>query len=306
MPNAAVTRVGRDLVRSLGALLLSVGLLTACGGERTEHRPSAAAPREGRVRSSDGIEVAYDDRGQGEKTVMLLHCWGCDRSFWKHQVEPLAENYRVVSLDLGGHGATGKGTRSDWSLDRLADDAVAVAEALDLQRVILVGHSLGGPLALTVAPRLEGRVLGVVGVDSLHSGLNQPKPEDFEGFAAPFVADYAGTMSQMVDAMFRPGSDPAVRDWVKQKALAADPATMVAIVRGYRTLDLGRRFREAGVPIRCINAAPGEGIGIPTNIEGNRTLADFDATLIDGVGHFLLLEKPDAFNAELLETLARF
>ena len=69
--------------------------------------PRPRPRRQGTARADDGVPIAYDVRGQGKVAVVLVHCWACDRSFWKEQVDPLARRYRVVTLDLGGHGASG-------------------------------------------------------------------------------------------------------------------------------------------------------------------------------------------------------
>lgn len=255
--------------------------------------------KESTVDSSDGVVVSYDVRGAGAVTLVFIHCWACDRGFWDAQIAPFEADYRVLRLDLGGHGRSTVGTRTDWSLDRLADDVVAAVDAIDAKRVLLIGHSLGGPVAVTAAARLRGRAIGVIGVDTLHDAAMTLTPEAVEQFAASFERDYAGTMGRMVDASFAANTDPKVRDWVKQKALSANQQVAVGVIRGYRTLDLARRMREARVPIRCINAAPREGATPVTNVEGNRALADFDAELVPGVGHFLYLEQPAEFGVRL-------
>ena len=73
--------------------------------------------------------------------------------------------------------------------------------------------------------------------------------------------------------------------------------------------DLGRLDRsgllaDAGVPIRCVNAAPEGNQGFATEVEINRKYADFAAVLMEGVGHYPQLERPDEFNVRLLQLLA--
>jgi pimeloyl-ACP methyl ester carboxylesterase len=172
-----------------------------------------AAPRQGTARAPDGLTIAYDVRGQGKVAVVLIHCWACDRAFWKEQVEPLSRRYRVVTLDLGGHGGSGA-DRSRFTVAGLGGDVQAVVLALKLDRVVLVGHSMGGPVALDAARRMPGRVLGVVAVDSLHD-VERPVPrETAEKLAALYEEDFPGTMSSMVRRMFPPSADPGgARAW---------------------------------------------------------------------------------------------
>jgi pimeloyl-ACP methyl ester carboxylesterase len=81
----------------------------------------------------------------------------------------------VVALDLAGYGQSGGG-RKDWTMAAFGQDVVSVVEALGLKRVVLIGHSLGGPAVLEAARRMPGRVVGLVLVDSW---------VDFEGKIAP-------------------------------------------------------------------------------------------------------------------------
>jgi len=80
---------------------------------------------------------------------------------------------------------------------------------------------------------------------------------------------------------------------------ASRSATGVALMRSFAAIDMPAWFREAGVPIRAINAAGGQ----PTQIEVNRRYADFDAVLMDGVGHYLHMTRPERFNELLLEAI---
>ena len=122
----------------------------------------------GVIEAADGVPIVYDAKGAGETALVFLHCWSCDREFWREQVDVFAEDYRVVAMDLPGHGASGAG-REDWSIAGLAEDVRTVVDELGLERVVLVGHSMGGPIALLAAPLLEGRAVGVACVDTLHN-----------------------------------------------------------------------------------------------------------------------------------------
>src|SRR5260370_20308868 len=127
-------------------------------------------------RADDGLEIVGDVRGQGDTALVFLHGWCGDREYWKHQVEVFAADYRVVAFDQAGHGESGKlgGGRKAWTADGLAGDVEAVVKALGLKRVILVGHSMGGPIALLAAKRMPGTVVAVVGVETLPNAEVKP------------------------------------------------------------------------------------------------------------------------------------
>ncbi len=257
--------------------------------------------RTGACRAPDGLEIVYDVRGGGEPTLLFVHCWGGSRAFWREQLDAFAEHHRVVALDLGGHGASGR-MRTTWSIPDLAGDVQAVADVLALERMVLIGHSMGGPVCLEAARRMPGRVVGIVAVDTLHDVELEFPPGFADRMAAQFQADFTGTMEEFVRSMFSPEADPAVVDWVVAQASAIpDREALVALMRGFESLDLKEMLAQAGVPIRAINAAPP--YGMPTSVEHNREFADFDAVLIEGVGHFLQLERPEEFNERLRQVL---
>src|SRR5262245_1539362 len=92
-------------------------------------------PAGGTVAAADGVPIAYDTLGEGDRTVVFVHCWGGNRSFWDQAASALASDSRVVKIDLAGHGASGS-KREGWSIQGLAADVEAVANALSLGKFI--------------------------------------------------------------------------------------------------------------------------------------------------------------------------
>jgi pimeloyl-ACP methyl ester carboxylesterase len=256
----------------------------------------------GTAQAPDGLPIAYDVRGLGQTALVFIHCFACDRSYWHNQLDVFAARYRVVSLDLGGHGASTK-ERQHWSVADLGGDVQAVVERLRLRRVILVGHSMGGPVALEAARRLPKQVIGIVAIDTLHDVDLVPSKEMVEELASRFETDFAGTMKGFVRSAFLADADQTVVDWVSSRAVVVDPKATLAILRDFSNLDLKAMFRAVKVPIRCINSAPHPPSGSRTAVEKNRKYADFDAVILDGVGHFPMLERPQEFNSLLREQI---
>jgi pimeloyl-ACP methyl ester carboxylesterase len=90
-----------------------------------------------------GVPIAYDSAGSGDTTLIFVHGWSCDRSYWREQMPAFSGEYRVVAVDLGGHGAS-PADREDWSIESFGQDAAAVAAAAGADRIVLIGHSMGG------------------------------------------------------------------------------------------------------------------------------------------------------------------
>lgn len=287
-------------------LLLLSFCLFACGlaNESSTPEPETETPEvvEESVDSADGVSIAYDVRGTGDTALVFVHCWGCDRSLWRGQVDTFSGDYRVVTLDLAGHGDSGS-DRETWTLGHLAEDVLAVVESLGLDRVILVGHSLGGPVSLEAARSMPDRVEGVVCADTLHDVTFELPEETVEQMMAGLENDYEASMRGFITSAMS-GADPEVVDFVIERALAADREAVIAIAGTFRQFVLRDALAAADVPVRCINAQPNPPMVPETNVEANREYADFDAVIMEDVGHFLHLEKPGAFNEALREVLA--
>jgi pimeloyl-ACP methyl ester carboxylesterase len=249
----------------------------------------------GHARSADGVKIAYADQGRGAVAVVFIHGGLADRTFWAPQFAELAGRFRLVALDLGGHGASGL-NRKAWTIASWAGDVVAVADALDLQRIVLVGNSLGGPVALEAAALLRGRVIGVIGVDTLHDATQQIPREAAHAQAEAWRTNFAGACHAMAEALFHPGTHPELQEWAEKRMRAASPAMAVGMMESFGGYDLAAAFRNADVPIRAIN-----GDLWPTGIEVNRTIApDFDAVIMNGAGHYPMLERPAEFDRLLV------
>jgi pimeloyl-ACP methyl ester carboxylesterase len=304
----------KPLIVRTGLVLFLASALSAC--ERPEPEPAPApqqapeaapgpeasgglSPGEHAWTTADGNRMPYTVAGHGDVTVVLVHCWMCERSFWSEQFPVLARHYRVLAVDLPGHGEA-DAARERWTVDAYGEDMAHLIRGLDLSDVVLVGHSMGGPVSLRAAALAEGRVRGIVAVDTLHNAEFEWRGEQIEEYMRAFEADFVGTCGRFVEQMFpEPGAEE-IMSRVRETSCRADRKEAgAALMRDFANIDLERWFREAGVPIRAINAAG----GMPTEVEVNRHYADFDAVTLDGVGHYLHMTRPEQFNPLLLDAI---
>ncbi|MEL7030100.1 MAG: alpha/beta hydrolase, partial [Pseudomonadota bacterium] len=126
--------------------------------------PAETSQTVAEIESAEGVAISYAASGEGETTLVFIHGWSCDRSYWRNQVDLFDDAYRVIAVDLAGHGASGS-DRETWSMEAFGADVAAAARADDAQRVVLVGHSMGGPVMLETARLLGDRVVAMIGVD---------------------------------------------------------------------------------------------------------------------------------------------
>jgi len=253
------------------------------------------------VQSFDDVSIVYDMKGEGEPTLVFIHGWCCNRGQWENQVPEFAQDHRVVALDLAGHGDSGN-NRAAWTIPDYARDVEAVVTHLDLDDVILVGHSMGGPVALIAAARMPDRVIGVIGVDTLQDAEFEFPPGMIEQFAGMFEADFEGAMEQFFDNMY-PKDEPHnrdVADRLMRDAMENDPQMAADLMRQFGVLESRKIFAACPVAIYCINDdAPNQ-----TFAERNRKYNPrFHVVEMHDISHWPHLEKPAAFNALLHEQI---
>jgi sigma-B regulation protein RsbQ len=290
----------------LSCFLLAIPLAIPRAVPRALAGQDDVKPVKKTFRADDGVSIVYDVRGKGDTALVFLHGWCGDRHWWKHQLDEFARDYRVVAVDQAGHGESGK-ERKEWSVAGLARDVQTLVKELGLKRVILVGHSMGGPVSLAAAKRLPGTVVAVIGVDTLQNAEYEWPEEQSKKFLEGFEADFQGTMRMGIRGMLPEKVDPELLDWITTRAARQDPKMALGLMRDLYRLDVKNLLKEAKVPVRCINAAaPDVKFAVPTASEVNRKYADFKAVIMEGVGHFPMLERPAEFNRKLREVLQEF
>lgn len=253
----------------------------------------------GTATSPDRIPIRYHAAGKGDPALVFVHCGGCERGFWDGQVAHFAAKHRVVALDLAGHGQSGGG-RKDWTMPAFGQDVVSVVEALGLKRVVLIGHSIGGPVVLEAARRMPGRVAGLVLVDTMVDFEQRLAAEEVEKYLSALQADYRATTTALVSQLLFSASTPEpVKARVLETVLSVPQEIGVAAARSSMAYDPLPALREIKAPIRAINSDL-----FSTNVEGNRRyVPGYQVAIMKGVGHYLMLEQPEAFNALLAEAL---
>lgn len=287
----------------MASAVVLTAILTACNGAPPETADEwandALAAGEHTFTTADGNRMPYTVAGAGDVTVVLLHCWMCNRTFWSEQVPILSRQYRTVAVDLPGHGDA-TADRDAWTVGQYGDDVAGLLEELDLSNVVLVGHSMGGPVSLRAAALAGDRVRGIVAVDTLHDAEFDFSGEEVEGFMAAFESDFVGTCREFVRQMFPEEGAEATMNRVRETSCSEQRApTGAALMRDFGRIDMTRWMSEAGVPIRAINAAAPN----PTKVETNRKYADFDVELMENVGHYPHMTRPEQFNPLLLDAI---
>jgi pimeloyl-ACP methyl ester carboxylesterase len=284
-------------VRSL-SFALALLVTSACRSAGAARDPLDF--RDGAARSADGVPIHYREGGQGERALVFVHGWLGNTSWWEPVMRRFAPEYRVVALDLAGHGESGAG-RSDWSVERFAGDVACVVQALALEHVVLLGHSMSGEITVAAANLLGPRVELLVPVDTLNDAEWDLPPEVWAQFFGGLRADFPNAVDNFFRTMlFAPSSPPEVVARVVGEARAADGARAVPMLERGRDFDLKGGLRALRSPVHALNSDRN-----PTNLAVNRKYAPrFDVELLPGVGHWPMLEDPRGFGDALSRVLA--
>jgi pimeloyl-ACP methyl ester carboxylesterase len=247
------------------------------------------------LRLADGLDMAYVDRGKGEPAFVLVHCGNCRKEIWRETVDAFAGERRVVAMDLPGHGRSGA-RRDQWSLAALGADVAALVEHLKLGKVVLVGNSLGGPVALEAARRLgRGRVLGVVAVDTLQDVEAKWPEEGRRRLLDAYQQDFRKGCRGLMAGLLPKDAPRATRDRIDEETCGNDARAAIALLGTFGEYDQATALREAGVPVWAINSTV-----FPTALEVNRKHAhSFEVILMEGVGHYPQVERPAEFQGHL-------
>jgi len=290
-------------MRALQHLLISVcvlALLAACQQAPQEEIQETSG--ENLAVSEDGVPIYFQSRGQGDYTLVFVHGWCTDMSYWDAQIPSFRVYYRVVTLDLAGHGRSGR-DRAVWSMEAFGQDVAAVVRKLDLNNVILIGHSLGGPVILEAARLLPGRVLGLVGADTFSDIYLGPYSEEqIAAVLEPFRADFQEGMRRYVlENYVRFTSSPQLKKRIILD-MAKVPADIgIGALEQLLHYDASATLQQLSLPIRSINAD--RPLVYFRVIRSNTE--SFTNRFMSNVGHFLMVEERQTFNRILSEFLGQ-
>jgi pimeloyl-ACP methyl ester carboxylesterase len=255
----------------------------------------------------DGSRVHYESYGKGSDAVVFIHGWTCDLTFW-HGQAPIYEIHRALLVDLPGHGQSEKPDVA-YTQERFARAINAVMRDAGVERAVLVGHSMGGPVALTFLRLFPNKARAIVFVDA----YVPQTPKDEADRAAqsarmgPFLRSlrepaYRETTQKMIESMFSDKTTPAMREEIRSKMAATPQHVMASAMEGMFAIEAPKSGESYSVPVMAIVAAsPGR-----ANDEAHLrvvfpNLRKYEAW--QGSGHFLMMESPARFNTALEQFL---
>ena len=248
--------------------------------------------------SKDNTPISFEIYGSGEPTLIFVHGWSCDARYWRAQIPYFSSRYRVVALDLAGHGHSGM-TRSQYSMLAFGEDVKAVTEATGTNQAILSGHSMGGSVIAEAARLMPDQVIGLIGVDTLGNIEYPMTPKELTKMLAPFEKDFHKGTREFAEQMILPSMNPQLREWILSDMSAAPPDVALSAFKSmmlqYISGEAAKIFDEILIPVVSVNSDMW-----PINYEANRRhMLSFHAIVLKGADHFLMLDRPEKFNHSL-------
>jgi 3-oxoadipate enol-lactonase len=256
--------------------------------------------------SINGIELAYVDQGRGYP-ILFLHAFPLNQHMWEPQKRVLAERYRVITMDLRGHGDT-DAPLWRYTMEQFADDVKGLLDHLKLSEPVLCGLSMGGYVALAFYRRHGDRVRGLVLADT-RAGVDTVDAK--AGRYAMAQKAYREGLGTVEDAML-----PRL---LSKEALTTRPALVAQVremirgtsVSGIAGALMAMTDREDAIPLLRAIVCPtlvivGE-LDQPTPPAEARIMAELipgaRLVILPDAGHLANLEQPETFNQALLEFL---
>lgn len=275
-------------------VLLCCLILSSATSEGTSVRKQhcGGAIAKDQYATSEGVRIHYKTIGHGREAIVFVHGWICSAEFWSQSITAFPE-YRVIAIDLPGHGQSDK-PQTVYSMGYFARSIEAVMNDANVDHAVLVGHSMGTPIVRQFYRLNPQRTLGLVIVDG---SLMPPKRKDVLRVAGELRANYRENAAKYVEDLIGPIRDTHLRKRIGSLMLATPDYVGIGAVEGLIE-DSVRTNNHIDVPVLAVLA---DASGWEPNTEASfRAVApNLEFRLWGGVSHFLMMEKPSAFNEEL-------
>ncbi len=238
-----------------------------------------------------------DDGGSGDAVpVLFVHGNGANLTQWRAQLDHLRPSRRAVAFDLRGMGQSAPVRDGDYSIEAMVLDVNSIADALGLRRFVLIGHSYGGAVVAAYAATHPERVAAVVYADA--GGNVKISDEQSKEFFAGLRKDKNSFVRQWFAPILKPSGE-AVQNAVLESVDNTPIDVLATALDTLRLIDMRALLDAYHGPRLAIAAADIEN---PASLHVQ--FPDVPVKKMHGTGHWLMMDKPDEFNALLDEFLA--
>ena len=247
----------------------------------------------------DGQRVSclWRDGGHEGATLVFIHGSGMSARYWSDQTRALADTARVLAVDLPGHGDSDDAPAP--SLAHYADATAGVIDALGARPAIVVGHSLGGAVAVALAARRPADVCGLVLLSACARVPPVSPSAQWLWASLPTPLRRLLFFVTAKNVLFAAGASPAAIALGMQELRACRARTLAADVAIARSMDVTELAGRLRVPALILCGSRDRVTPLALSRHLNATIAGSRLSLVDGAGHMLLIEAPAVVNREI-------
>ncbi|MBN1112062.1 MAG: alpha/beta hydrolase [Bacteroidales bacterium] len=282
-------------------LIVIASLLASVGKAQTQETMTA---KQIEIRDNK-VEINYLQQGDGNTTLLFLHGWCIDATYWKNQLQYFSQKYSVYAIDLPGFGKS-KAQRTNWTIEEYANDVTAFIDTMNLTNVVIIGHSMAGEIMLQSALANNPKIVGIVGIDNfkvIDVVFTPEQMKQMTDFLPLLQNDFKNSAPAYADMMlFHPSTSNEVKNRVKtdfanSNSVIAYETLMTQMQYSYAD---AQRLEQLNNKLYLINSDY-----FPTNNDGlkNHCKSGFQVETISATGHYPMIEKPTEFNLILDKVL---
>ena len=292
-------RISQRLLCFIGAFAFASTIQPLVSLASSSMKARTDSSGESRYASLDGARIHYVNYGKGSEALILIHGWTMNVDNWRDQIADFTRRNRVIAIDLPGHGQSDK-PQVTYSMEFFARAVEAVMRDAMVKRAVLVGHSMGTPIARQFYRKYPDKTLGIVIADGPLRPFGDKAMMDqmIAGFRRP---EYQQAVAKMFTSMFGPGLSTEAQGRIQASAGKTPQYVLVSAMEGMADASIWGEDK-INVPVLAIMANnPFFGSDIEQRYRAIAPNMDF--LLWDGVGHFIMIEKPTEFNQAVLAFL---
>ena len=253
--------------------------------------------------SSDEVKISFDVRGEGRPALVFVHGWSNNRRTWDENVSHFSQKYKVVTVDLAGFGESGN-NRKKWNMASFGRDVVAVIKKLNLDQVVLIGHSMGGAVIIETSKMIPKQISGIVLVDILQNIERRYSQQYISNIDSGYMASVIAPNIKKWKTAFKNNPDALSKRYFFMVENVPKIGWSESLKDFFRwsNEDCIESLKTIQIPITSINSDQN-----PTNVEAFKKYhPSFEVKIIPNVSHYVTWEAPEQFNLLLEESIQEF
>jgi 3-oxoadipate enol-lactonase len=260
-------------------------------------------------------EIYYEVYGEG-KPVLLIHGAWASHEWWRMQIPEFSKKYKVIAIDVRGHGKSAR-LEKPTTVEKLAEDVDRVLNHLHIDELVLIGWSMGGMISTQYYFDHPEKVRGLILISSrlhkrpgmlIEAYLRTIREmftlfmdfADFEGFES---LKYENQVKKEVEKMFSKSTSPEIINWAVEDLTKNRRRDYLNIVKTLAKYDASDKLHTIKVPTLIIVGDKDERTPPEFSKKVHEKIPNSKLVIIEGYGHYVLLERPDIVNREVLSFL---